>query len=81
MLGLKHFWLASIERGCLGNEEDFMKLKKRELYKLWYVEEYFDAGLARAYDIPKKKVKERRIELGVTWLGSGITYIGPSGRK
>lgn len=76
MLGMKHFFLFTIKRGSLGTEEDFMKLKKRELSRLWYKEEYFDAGLARAYNIPKKKVKARREELGVTWLGSGLTHLG-----
>lgn len=81
MTGFKHFFLFSIKRGSLGDEKDFMRLKKRELYKLWFVEEYFDAGLARAYNVPKKLVRDRRKELGITWAGSGITFLSPSGRK
>ena len=81
MLGFKHFILATIKVGSLGDEEAFMKLTKKELYRLWYVEEYFDAGLARAYNIPKSLVKQRRKERGVSWLGSGLTFIGPGGRK
>jgi hypothetical protein len=76
MLGLKHFFLFTIKKGSLGSEEDFMKLKKKELYHLWYVEEYFDAGLARGYNITKKQVKEQREKLGVSWIGSGLSFIG-----
>lgn len=76
MFGMKHFFLFTIKRGSLGTEEDFKKLKKKELYRLWFVEEYFDAGLARGYNVSKKLVRQRREELGITWLGSGLQYNG-----
>lgn len=75
----KHFFLFAIKRGSLGNKEDLMKLSKKEFKRLWWTEDYFDAGLAIAFDTPKKEVIARRKELGINYIGGGLSTI--SGHK
>lgn len=79
MLGFKHFFLFTIKRGSLGTEEDLMKLSRKEFRRLWFTEEYFDPGLAIAFNTTKQKVKERRKELGINYIGGGLSFI--SGNK
>ncbi len=60
--------------------EDFEKITKTEMYKLWFGERLRDTPLTDKqigimYGVSKEEVKAKRKELGLNWLGCGFMYL------
>lgn len=60
--------------------EDFEKITKTEMYKLWFGERLLDTPLTDKqigimYGVSKEEVKAKRKELGLNWLGCGFMYL------
>ncbi len=66
--------------------EDFKKISKQELYKLWFGERLWDTPMtdgqiAKMYGVTKQEVKDKRKEKGITWLSCGLTYMSGRGSR
>lgn len=65
--------------------EDFAKITREEFYKLWFGATLKDnpmslGQIAKIYGVDKKTVKEKKKELGLTWLNCGIMFVAGGSR-
>lgn len=60
--------------------EDFTKISRAELYKLWFGARLSDSPLtdrqiAKMYGVTKEEVKAKRKKLKIGWLSCGFMYV------
>ena len=56
--------------------EDFDKLNRVEMHRLWYIKAYTEKKIAKLYGVTRKEVHEKRKnELGLGWINSAILYM------
>ncbi|MBO5389162.1 MAG: hypothetical protein J6A59_13715 [Lachnospiraceae bacterium] len=58
--------------------EDFQKLKKHELHKLWFHDALTDKQIAKKFGITKQDVKQKRKEFNLNMLNSAMLSVAGS---
>ena len=55
--------------------EEFNKITKIELYRLWWLKAMTDGQIAKMYGVSKQDVKNKRKEHNIKWMNSAILSI------
>lgn len=55
--------------------DEFEKIKRAELHRLWFNQAMTDKQIATMYGVDKKTVRAKRKELNIKWLNSGVLSV------
>lgn len=57
-------------------KEDFNKLTKVEMHRLWFKQAMTEKQIAKLYNVSRKEVHDKRkIEFGLNFINSAILYL------
>lgn len=57
-------------------KEDFNKLTKVEMHRLWFKQALTERQIAKLYKVSREEVhKKRKIEFGLNFINSAILYL------
>ena len=52
--------------------KDFNKLNRAQLHQIWFHDALTDGQIAKKFGVTKKDVKDKRKELGISWINGAV---------